>query len=184
MSMRHTTQDCCGCAAGGYVAFGALDAAAAMTKIAPLKPGTSSVTGAPLTHMSLNPCIANYKHCPIISCYCHMHNNMPLMKYAMHTPAAAGLIYMHTCTLAQLGHSLVMNATSSLHPSEQAVSYIHSPPLKGLLDQRVLLSPGGVNAVTEDAAAPSPGLTWNGILGALRQGNTPDGAASLDGGRE
>ena len=33
--------------AGGSVAFGALDAAAAMTKITPLKPGTSSVTGTP-----------------------------------------------------------------------------------------------------------------------------------------
>ena len=35
--------------------------------------------------------------------------------------------------------------------------------------------------MTEDAASPSPGMTWSGILGALRQGNTPDGAASLDG---
>ena len=34
--------------------------------------------------------------------------------------------------------------------------------------------------MTEDAASPSPGMTWSGILGALRQGNTPDGAASLD----
>ena len=38
----------CDCTAGGYVAFGALDAAAAMAKITPLKPGTSSVTGVPL----------------------------------------------------------------------------------------------------------------------------------------
>ena len=43
---------------------------------------------------------------------------------------------------------------------------------------------GGVNAVTEDAASPSPGVAWNGILGALRPGNTPDGAAALDGGGE
>ena len=49
------------------------------------------------------------------------------------------------------------------------------------LMQRILHA-GGVNAVTEDAASPSPGVTWNGILGALRQGNTPDGAAALDGG--
>lgn len=35
----------CG-AAGGYVAYGALNAAAAMAKISALKPGSSSVTGA------------------------------------------------------------------------------------------------------------------------------------------
>ncbi len=36
--------------------------------------------------------------------------------------------------------------------------------------------------MTEDAATPSPGIDWTGVMGALRQGNTPDGAATLDGG--
>ena len=53
-----------------------------------------------------------------------------------------------------------------------------------LLDKCALGCAGGINAVTEDAASPSPGMTWTGILGALRQGNTPDAAASLDGSSE
>ena len=57
---------------------------------------------------------------------------------------------------------------------------------------KMLLSlAGGTDAVTEGAASPTPsqsqlrsqGVDWSGILGALRQGSTPDGAASLDGGQ-
>lgn len=57
--------------------------------------------------------------------------------------------------------------------------------------KRLLSLAGGTDAVTEGAASPTPsqsqsrsqGVDWSGILGALRQGSTPDGAASLDGGQ-
>ena len=88
-------------------------------------------------------------------------------------------------------HSLPPQEPLQSQPTPRLAIPLRLPFMGRAWFKRLLSLAGGTDAVTEGAASPMPsqsqshsqGVDWSGILGALRQGSTPDGAASLDGGQ-